>query len=214
LPSSPSILTVRFTSVAGAPRGERRLVRSSATCISRISMPATFYERGREGTEKGAPLVGGERKRRRARMARHTRARPAKSPQRASQPVISVDLHYARVRILNNILFRRFLGALLNRSLARSRIYRCAFSEGDLRSFLVLANGTSPWRPVSRFIAIAFQSLTTRSIDRPIETARALCRCPRVRTRARAPEREREREASLLWPRTRHRAVSLLRRWK
>jgi len=29
-------------------------------------MSATFYERGREGTEKGAPLVGGERKRRRA----------------------------------------------------------------------------------------------------------------------------------------------------
>jgi len=150
-------------------------------------------------------------------MARHTRARPAKSPQRASQPVISVDLHYARVRILNNILFRRFLGALLNRSLARSRIYCCAFSEGDLRSFLVLANGTSPWRPVSRFIAIAFQSLTTRSIDRPIETARALCRCPRfghVRARPTEREREREREASLLWPRTRHRAVSLLHRWK
>jgi len=147
-------------------------------------------------------------------MARHTRASrasPAKSPQRASQPVISVDLHYARVRILNNILFRRFLGALLNHSLARSRIYCCAFSEGDLRSFLVLANGTSPWRPVSRFIAIAFQSFTTRSIDRPIETARALCRCPRF-GHARAKETERERERGAPWPRTRHRAVPLLHR--
>lgn len=33
------------------------------------------------------------------------RTSPAKSPQRASQSVISVDLHYARVGILNNVLF-------------------------------------------------------------------------------------------------------------
>lgn len=38
-------------------------------------------------------------------------------------PVISVDLHYARVRILNNILFRWFLSFSPRRSLALAHLY-------------------------------------------------------------------------------------------